>query len=532
MTGIYDGGGPLDNDFFQGLTGNMNGTFAIDGSALAGTNMLAVDASSVADFNLALTGGAWGDTLYGGDGNDTILGGGGMDYIRGGAGNDSLYGGDGKDYLDYASSTNAVNVTFGTGGAGTALDGFGGTDTFSGFEVVIGGEGNDTITGCDTGLTVFGGQGDDSITGSSWDDVIKGGMGSDTLYGGGSVDILDLSDASTNLTIDLSLNVGTTYTISDGQGGTETIKDFEGVIGGMASDSFTGSSGDNVFTGGDGNDSIIGEAGTDTLDYSKDGGSITISLDVQGMEAKVLDTYENMDTVSGIEKIILNDEDYSSGGPFNGGSLTDPMLSYLMDVGETTFTLDGSLLTGTNALNANASAVTSSYNVDFIGGSGADTLTGGAGNDTLFGGAGNNSLSGGDGDDSLTGGSTCDTLSGGDGADFLFGNGGTDTLSGGDGADIFYFASANGTATITDFSSGATDLLQFLGYGDFEGLTGLWQFDTNSYTMENATLMFCESDHTLYYDADGAGTASAATAIATFSNNATITATDIAVIAP
>ncbi len=177
---------------------------------------------------------------------------------------------------------------------------------------------------------------------------------------------------------------------------------------------------------------------------------------------------------------------------------------------------------------------------NLIGGEGDDTFTGnqfanifqgGAGNDTLIGGEGDDQLFGGLGDDQLIGGSTCDTLSGGDGDDFLFGNGGTDYLTGGSGADIFQFASTDGTATITDFSSSDSDQLQFFADGDFSGLLGDWQFDTNACTTENATLLFCENVHTLYYDADGTGT-SAATAIATFSNNATIAHADITVTGP
>lgn len=81
---------------------------------------------------------------------------------------------------------------------------------------------------------------------------------------------------------------------------------------------------------------------------------------------------------------------------------------------------------------------------NFVGGSGADTvsanaannaLAGNGGDDQLLGGDGHDSLSGGAGQDFLRGGEGADTLSGGDAYDDMHGNTGDDVLFGGAGGD-------------------------------------------------------------------------------------------------
>lgn len=76
-----------------------------------------------------------------------------------------------------------------------------------------------------------------------------------------------------------------------------------------------------------------------------------------------------------------------------------------------------------------------------VGGDGDDVLTGrGATDDVFWGGTGNDSLSGGDGVDWLEGGTGSDSLLGGDLADVLFGGPGSDWIDGGDGWDTLYAA--------------------------------------------------------------------------------------------
>jgi len=169
------------------------------------------------------------DTLDGGAGNDTLIGGAGVDLMRGGAGNDSFVwsAGDGKDTFDGGDGVDTVSMTGGAAGeVATAnwngavitrlfdnalvdvetvhLDMAGGNDwlqyngtaaaavnlgagTASGLasianvENVIGGSGNDILTGDSGANKINGGAGADIITGGAGNDNLTGGLGNDTF---------------------------------------------------------------------------------------------------------------------------------------------------------------------------------------------------------------------------------------------------------------------------------------------------------------------------------------------------------------
>ncbi|MBD2622923.1 calcium-binding protein [Microcystis flos-aquae FACHB-1344] len=202
----------------------------------------------------------------------------------------------------------------------------------------------------------------------------------------------------------------------------------------------------------------------------------------------------------------------------------------------------------------------SSFN-DFLGGgSKNDTLIGGDGNDSLNGNPGNDSLNGGDGNDNLTGvsgddtliggngndtllgGDGNDSLNGGDGNDTLNGGPGTDTLTGGAGADRFVFSSSTqGIDTITDFNPAVgEDLIQVTrtGFGGSTALPSLGALTTaqflsgagaTSATTTAQRFIYNTTDGALRFDVDGTGV-TAAVQIATLSNFAAITNTNIVVI--
>jgi hypothetical protein len=99
-----------------------------------------------------------------------------------------------------------------------------------------------------------------------------------------------------------------------------------------------------------------------------------------------------------------------------------------------------------------------------------NTLIGGEKSDTLLGGAGADNINGGNGDDYLHGGLGNDLLLGGAGKDVLLGSEGNDTMTGGAGIDEFRFTrAADGSDTITDFSSGGAEKI-LLQQGEFAGL--------------------------------------------------------------
>jgi Ca2+-binding RTX toxin-like protein len=182
-----------------------------------------------------LTGGDGNDKLKGADGDDQLDGGSGNDDLDGGAGRDAVHGGDGDDTLagdpgssmsadvldggpgrdtlseyEYAdgSTQRPVHITLDAGGADDGRPGEG--DEITGIEVVhllvaadmtagnagadlkvfhtlaapsrlIGGPGNDVLTGFDYDDTINGGPGDDLLIGGYGHDTITGGPGRDTI---------------------------------------------------------------------------------------------------------------------------------------------------------------------------------------------------------------------------------------------------------------------------------------------------------------------------------------------------------------
>ena len=182
----------------QSVTDDGAGTITIVGTAGSDTIVVADDGVNI---DIAINGNSvtWADydltanvtdiVISGFGGNDTITcltlpagvscdidGGAGNDVIAGGAGNDMLDGGDGVDTVSYADVTTNVSASLTTGGAiGVGI----GIDTLAGFENIIGGSGNDLLTGDAGANALAGGDGDDVLNGRGGDDIINGGNGDD-----------------------------------------------------------------------------------------------------------------------------------------------------------------------------------------------------------------------------------------------------------------------------------------------------------------------------------------------------------------
>lgn len=132
--------------------------------------------------------------------NGVILGGGGNDTLTGTAGSDKISGGTGNDVI---------------------------SDNY-GANILRGGAGDDTITAGDgsTGSTLKGGSGHDTLISGAGSDTLKGGAGRDTLIGGRGDDVLS------------------------GNGGRDELNGGEGddrLNGGRGADSLTGGMGNDVF---------------------------------------------------------------------------------------------------------------------------------------------------------------------------------------------------------------------------------------------------------------------------------------------
>ncbi len=123
-------------------------------------------------------------------GIESITGGGGSDQFdidRAGKLTGTLDGGLGDDILDYTRHSAGVTVDLSVG-APTATNI---TRLVDSFEVILGGNGNDSIKGSATrSMVIVGGSGNDTITGGTGRDILIGGLGSDTIRGGSGEDIV------------------------------------------------------------------------------------------------------------------------------------------------------------------------------------------------------------------------------------------------------------------------------------------------------------------------------------------------------
>lgn len=223
------------------------------GNGFAGITDPSVFRFSTLDPVTTITGTGGADSLTGSAGTDRLYGLAGNDTLNGAAGNDLLDGGDGSDLASYAGLSAAVRVSLAIGGAQDT--GGSGIETLVSIENLLGGSGNDTLSGDGGANRIDGGAGDD------W---IEGGAGNDTLIGngnGGGGDTVSYAGAAAAVTVSLA----STSAQTTGGAGTDTLSGFENLIGSAYDDTLTGGSGGNGILGGAGADRIRGNGGRDTL---------------------------------------------------------------------------------------------------------------------------------------------------------------------------------------------------------------------------------------------------------------------------
>jgi VCBS repeat-containing protein len=440
--------------------------------------------------------------------------------LRGLGGNDTLRGtgNDTSITADYRADGGAVRVNLGStdatlGGtlvaAGTARDGFGGTDTLIGIRSVRGsasgdfiqggaasdrleGEGgNDEVRGGAGNDAVRGNAGNDALFGENGDDGIRGGAGTDTYSGGDGYDNLRFDGDTPTQGAVASLTTGL---ITDQFGNAETIgavNDFEMLVGSTLGDDLEGKSIPGNIA------QLEGEAGNDTLragsgssaqvvayyafdpDANNDGFGITADLTLATQQ--VTDGYGDRDTLVGVggirgtrfkDLITGNDADNWFRGE-GGDDVIDgrggfDILSY------TGFASNGTQTSGVTAALANGAGSI----IDGLGGT--DTVTGieqvngsqladsitisGSQAMRLLGNGGDDVITGGDGDDHIDGGLGLDTANGGGGNDTIVVSDGTlsEVYSGGTGQDRFLIGATLAADylsvvadIVTDFAAGA-----------------------------------------------------------------------------
>jgi Ca2+-binding RTX toxin-like protein len=225
-----------------------------------------------------LSGGDGNDVLDGSNGNDILRGGAGADVLTGGGGADNLDGGIGTDTASFASISTSVVANL---LAGTATTG-GATDTLVSIENVIGGSGNDVLSG-DAGANLLDGQaGNDNLFGGDGDDVLVGGAGTDAFDGGSGSDTASFAHSTATWTLDLTTGRATSGS------SIEVLTSIENLIGGSANDTLRGDNVANVLDGDAGNDILIGGLGADTFVFGNHFGGDTVT-DFSILDGDIID---------------------------------------------------------------------------------------------------------------------------------------------------------------------------------------------------------------------------------------------------
>ena len=425
-----------------------------------------------------LHGDAGDDVIHGNAGNDVLTGGTGADVIIGGTGSDhvmatpdtadDVYHGDAlqgdpaagdMDILDFSAARVGIHIDLAAGSARGADTGY---DTFESFEIVIAGSGDDHVTGSAGADVVADGTGHDTVSLETGNDcmIVSVDRTSDAFDGGAGQDMLDMSDHTIGVTIDME--VGTL----DGAGtGHDTFESFEIVIAGSGDDHITGSAGTDVVTDGAGRDTVDlgagndrmvvsvgrtsdafdGGAGQDTLDLSDHTIGVTIDMEAGTLDGTGTghDTFESFETViagSGNDRVTGSAgadvvRDGAGRDTVDLGARNDRMI---VTIDRTSDAFDGGAGQDTLDLSNHIIGVTvdmeagtldgadtdhdtfESFEI-VIAGSGDDSVTGSAGADIVADGAGADTVALGSGDDVMvvTFDMKADTFDGGAGQDRL-----------------------------------------------------------------------------------------------------------------
>ncbi len=313
-------------------SGNATVTVGVSGESDTLIDIENIAGSTVDD---DITGNDSVNTLFGMSGNDTLKGEGGNDYIDGGLGDDIIYGGAGSDALKGNRGADTFIQTVGetTGDnidGGSETDGTRGNDTVN-YSAFISAAGikvslNDTSL---ANVTIGSNVSDHTLTnienviGSSGTDTIEGDTANNSLNGlSGTNDTLSFSKTSNGVFVNISGNSinsdidgnGSSDTIAANTAtgneiGTDTVINFDDVIGGSGNDTIIGdgfantldgASGNDILVGGTGNDKLIGGAGLDTASYAIDMAGINVSL----RQGSGTDGSSNTDTYDSIENIL------------------------------------------------------------------------------------------------------------------------------------------------------------------------------------------------------------------------------------
>jgi Ca2+-binding RTX toxin-like protein len=449
--------------------------------------------------NDVVNGGSGIDLIVGGEGNDTAVGGGGfVDILIGNEGNDTLtahqsffsimFGGADNDRLEAATIPGSLgSILFGDGfrflgapvnPASVFTIDFNGLLPVT-FGIATGlvqdGNGADTLVGAQGGFNLMlGGGGNDTLTGAGLVDFMLGdslNLGAEILidfsnlsFANGPEENFDAINTSFQLPglaasgDDVIRQSGDGFTVAIGGDGADVIDGGNGTLeilfGNRGGDTIRGNAGFNVIVGGEDSDTLTGgNDGNvilgDTFNFNVPG---RINFDVIrngriDSPLGLIPSGEGNDSITGGDglDVIIGG---SGNDSISGGNGFNAVLTDTITIGGDPFSfvdtfsdvLKSAIFGDANAvLNSTLAALGLSGvgNDTYTGGSGIDIVFGGDGNDRIDGGAGFDFLVGGNGDDTVDGMTDDDVVFGGPGDDDLTGGAGNDRLESEGGDDIF-----------------------------------------------------------------------------------------------
>jgi Ca2+-binding RTX toxin-like protein len=223
---------------------------------------------------------------------------------------------------------NTLNVTGGNNDVFVAMGN--GRDSVhlldSGNDTIVGGSGDDVISGGKGNSSLFGGAGDDILALGSGNDTLNGGSGDDSLVAGTGVDSL-IGGAGNDLLSDGVLSTASGHNTLSGGTGNDTMLGTQGDIfrGGSGNDvvflydgapgansTLSGGSGNDTFLVNThtGNDTIFGGSGDDTVTFTDRNFSDVSKIDVDAKNDTFTLHFNDNQTiaVSGVEEVQFNDQ--------------------------------------------------------------------------------------------------------------------------------------------------------------------------------------------------------------------------------
>jgi Ca2+-binding RTX toxin-like protein len=440
------------------------------------------------------------ESARGGAYDDNINGLGSYSALMGFAGDDVISNG----WADYSNDmwytdgegNNGYSGVFVDLAAGTAIDGFGDTDTLINIDTAWGSIFDDVL---------IGNANDGELAGLAGNDFIDGGAGRDqVLY---NLDRyfarLDSSDFGTNgVTVDLAEG----YAI-DGFGDTDTLVNIEDIVaseyddvltgdggnnaihgkggndqinGGGGDDYLNGQDGDDVISGGGGFDGLEGGSGSDTAVFS---GALAEYTFAEGWAPGIIEVTDSIYSRDGTASLSNIESLQFSDGTI---SIDDaPVIPSLFTDGDDVIDFNN-VVAGTYAEGSQydaqggndtvtlasdqAAAELAGYQTWnwFNAGDGDDTVHGSEQRDTFSGNSGNDFLYGYGGDDHIAGDDGNDYIDGGEGNDWLEGWSGNDTIIGGAGDDGLIGGAGD---DVLDGGAGDWDSVRYDFEGGFAGVT-------------------------------------------------------------